>query len=95
MCALGPLADYRRPVWIARFVQRTLRRQTVTSLPLALAPYLNRRESARGRLSINPLRGLQLSSKNFSLVLLRKKRRLAPAGEKMPAILPPSVRWCQ
>jgi hypothetical protein len=41
-------------------------------LPLALALYLNRRKSARRRLSMKPLRGLQLSSKKLGVALLRK-----------------------
>jgi hypothetical protein len=39
---------------------------------LGLAPYLNGRDSARGRLNMYPLGGLQFSNKNLSVALLRK-----------------------
>ena len=45
---------------------------------LTLAPYLNGREAARGRLSVQPLRGLQVSRKKFSIALPRKGLAWSP-----------------
>ena len=39
---------------------------------LGPALYLNKRESARDRLSMNPFRGLQLSGKHLSVARLQK-----------------------
>jgi hypothetical protein len=53
-------------------------------LRLSLAPYLNGREAPRGRLSVYPLCGLQLSSKNLSVALLRKNLAWHAQAERGP-----------